>query len=513
MGTLLYSPLVTNDLMYTIDWKRLVVTLSGVTFLMTTGCGGTDPSGSWARDVLDDPVVRWTSAMEALDVPGVAVAVVTPDGTPLVEGLGWRNVEDGLPVTPQTLFYIASTTKPFVALAARLLEEDGSIALNRPVRTYLPRFELGDPTETRTITVRDLLAHRRGLQDYAITFGEAFTGQMTEDRFYRLLGRVHTAGELDYQNLHYTLAGRVIEAASGMTWKEYVDREVLRPAGLDRTGVRAAPLTDDSNAAVPYELTNGDFDAVRLKSEETMHAAGGMLSTVEDLGRWIRIHLNEGRIDGRSVFPADAIREMQEPQIYEEDENPFLAEHRRIGWGLGWDIREDRGARLVYHDGIYEGWSTHTSFMPEFGIGVVVVANTSRAGLLLGYVIAADVYDRARGLEPRDVLPRGVSFLEMLDSQSSTGDLTSAGGPSLPLPRYVGTYVNDDWGTLEVTSDGQELHARIGDLPLPLLWVGPDSLIADEDHAGAFEIDAAGQVTSVSLDELAAEGAVRFIRQ
>ena len=493
--------------------KLAVVGLSALMILSGGACRGTGRSKGLAHDVLGDPIPRWRSAMDTLHVPGMAVAVVAADGTLLVVGLGRRNVDDNLPVTPETLFYIASTTKPFVALATRLLEESGSIELNRPVRTYLPQFELNDPTETRTITLRDLLAHRRGLQDYPITFGEAFTGQMTEDRFYRLLRGVSAVGELDYQNLHYTLLGRGIEAAAGVSWKEYVEREVLRPAGLDRTGVRSGPLTDDRNAAVPYEPADGGFHAVRLKTDRTMHAAGGMLSTADDLARWVRIHLNEGRIDGRSVFPAAAIREMREPQIYEEEESPFLADHRRIGWGLGWDIREDRGARLIYHDGVYEGWAAHTSFMPDVGIGVVVLTNTSNAGLLAAYVIAADVYDRVRGLEPRDVLPRAVSFMEMLKSQTSNARPEIEGGPSLPLERYVGSYVNEDWGTLEISSDGEELHARIGDLPLPIVWVGADTLIADEDHEGRFAIDAAGRVTSISLNALAAEGVVQFIRQ
>jgi CubicO group peptidase (beta-lactamase class C family) len=443
----------------------------------------------------------------------MAVAVVAEDRTLLVVGLGRRNLDENLPVTSETLFYIASTTKPFVALATRLLEENGSLELNRPVRTYLPQFALNDPTETRTITLRDLLAHRRGLQDHPITFGEAFTGQMTEDRFYRLLRQVRAAGELDYQNLHYTLLGRVIEAAAEVSWKEYVGREVLYPAGLARTGARSGPLTDDPNAAVPYERTEGGFHTVRLKTDRTMHAAGGMLSTADDLAGWVRMHLNDGRIDGRSVFPAAAIREMREPQIYEEDENPFLDGHRRIGWGLGWDIREDRGARLIYHDGVYRGWAAHTSFMPEIGIGVVVLANTSYAGLLAAYVIAADVYDRVRGLEPREVLPRAMAFLQMLNSQSSKVSPKAEGGPSLPLERYVGSYVNEDWGTLDVSSDGVELRARMGDLPLPLVWIGADTLIADEDHEVRFAINATGQVMSISVSALAADSVVRFIRQ
>lgn len=479
-----------------------------------------DESADATRRALDDPASRWRSAMEALHVPGMVVAVVGPNGPLLVEELGRRNLEEDLPVTSETRFYIASATKPFVALATALLAHRDSIQLNRPVRTYLPRFRLADYTESITITVRDLLAHRRGLQDYAITFGEAYTGQMTEERFYRLLNSVEAVGELDYQNLHYTLLGRVIEAVTGDTWKDFVEREVFRPAGMARTTTRGRPLSEDPDAAVPYTLTGGELEPTRLKTDRTMHAAGGMLSTADDLVRWIRIHLNDGQLDGEAVFPAELIREMQAPQIYEEDPHPFIPEHRRIGWGLGWDIREDRGARLFYHGGRYEGWAAHTSFMPEIETGVVVLANTDDSATLLAHAVAADVYDRIRGLEPREIFPRlEPIFQQMSGGEASEGEGTGEeddrpdrAGPSLPVGRYVGSYVNEDWGTLEVREEGGQLEARIGDLPLPLVWVGTDSLVADQDHRGRFEIRG-GRVEAIYLTELAASGTVQFVRQ
>ncbi|MFW6206609.1 MAG: serine hydrolase domain-containing protein, partial [Gemmatimonadota bacterium] len=235
-------------------WRRLLAGTLGLCLgSVALACGDRGDEADAIRTALADPAPRWKGAMEALHVPSMVVVIVGPDGPLFVEELGQQNLEAGLPVTSETRFYIASATKPFVALATTLLAHRDSLTLNRPVRTYLPRFELADPTETITITVRDLLAHRRGLQDYAITFGEAVSGQMNDERFYRLLERVEAVGELDYQNLHYTLLGRVIEAVTGMSWKRYLERAVLRPAGLDRTTTRVAPLTADADAAVPYE--------------------------------------------------------------------------------------------------------------------------------------------------------------------------------------------------------------------------------------------------------------------
>lgn len=465
-------------------------------------------------DAFADLVPRWLTAMETLHVPGMAVAVVGPDSVRFIETLGTRDLATGAPVTPETMFYIASMTKPFVALATVLLADEGAIVLNRPVRTYLPRFELADFIEGITITVRDLLAHRRGLQDYPITFGEAFSGQMTEERFYRLLKDVEAVGELDYQNLHYTLLGRIIQEVSGLTWQDYLDRNVLRPAGMTRTTTSAAPLTEEANVAVPYEWVGGNYEPARLKTDRTMHAAGGMLSTVEDLARWIQIHLGNGRLDGEIVYPEEVILEMQFPQIFEEDPSPFVPDYKRIGWGLGWDIREDRGMRVIYHGGSYTGWAAEMSFMPEIATGVVILTNERSRGRALSNVVATDIFDRVRGLTPRNVLG---PFLAMMgddprgDSADAQGEPTpQAGGPMLPLDRYVGSYLNDDWGTVDVWIDDGDLTARIGDLPLPLVWTGPDTFIADGDQEGRFEADDRGRAVAFFLAELTEEGFVRF---
>jgi CubicO group peptidase (beta-lactamase class C family) len=497
-------------------WKDLVGRMCTLAMAAVAAWPGSPLAQPASRGDLEDLVPRWKSAMERLHVPGMAVAVVTADGVVLIHAEGKRDLGGDLPVTPETMFYIASMTKPFVALATVLLDHEEALVLNRPVRTYLPRFELADFTETITITVRDLVAHRRGLQDYAITFGEAVSGQMTEDRFYRLLSKVEAVGELDYANLHYTLLGRIIEAVTGTTWKEYVEQEVLQPAGMARTTTRAGPLTEDPDAAVPYEWVGGSYRTVRLKTDRTMHAAGGMLSTVRDLARWIRIHLAGGRLDGKVVYPEEVIREMQKPQIFEEDESPLVPEHRRIGWGLGWDIREDRGMRLYHHGGSYEGWAAQMSFMPEIGTGVVVLTNARDGGRLLSNFIATDVYDRVRAVEARDLLPRFLSFLEGGAGEEPAESMKPGRGPrgpTLPVERYAGRYANDDWGTVEIRTSERELRARIGDLPLPLVWTGPDTFVADQDHEGRFEIGEGGRVTAVTLGALAADAPVRFERR
>ncbi len=148
---------------------------------------------------------RWLEAMKDLDVPGMAVVIVRGDEVIYTETFGERDPEKHVPVTPDTIFYIASCTKSFMAMAVMTLVEEGKLDLDAPVKKYLPKFEVADATLTETLTVRDLLSHAKGLDSQPIVTLDAFTGEITEERFYRWLKEAKATGSFDYTNLHYTL--------------------------------------------------------------------------------------------------------------------------------------------------------------------------------------------------------------------------------------------------------------------------------------------------------------------
>ena len=157
------------------------------------------------------------------------MAVVRGDEVVLLLGLGTRDADKKLPVTVDSPFYIASSTKSFTAMAVAILADEGKIDLDAPVKRYLPRFTLANEAVAEKMTVRDLLAHRLGIDSGPISTNEAYTGLITEDRYYRLLKRVTPKSEFRYSNLNFTLAGRVIEAASGQSWKQFIAQRILRP--------------------------------------------------------------------------------------------------------------------------------------------------------------------------------------------------------------------------------------------------------------------------------------------
>lgn len=458
--------------------------------MFTLSCLGQNPLQQFAPQV--------SRVLIDAHIPGLVIGLVQGDST-WVLPLGFRDPERSLPVTRNTPYYIASVTKVFTAQTVLQLVHDGMVELDAPVRKYLPRFTLADARVADSVTVRDLLCHKKGLESWPITFGEAFTGQMTDDRFYRALSLVETDGSFGYSNLHYTLLGRIIEAVTGSNWKANVDRAVFAKAGMLATTTSAASL-NTLMAAVPTEFEEGTLRAVHIrKTDRTMHAAGGIVSTADDLLRWLRLHLNDGLDPQGTVFPTAVIRNIRENQLDIPNDHPFIADQKRIGWGLGWMIREHRGMRYIMHNGQFDGCAAHMSYLPERDLGLVILVNNKKAGMWLTEALAAQVYDHLLGMEPRDYLALvPEKFTKPADAPTPSASPHENGLEEQRWSEAVGTYVNADWGTLVVSLEGGRITMRIGDLPLPLVWIGASSFVAGGDHEGSF-IATDGKISAIEL--------------
>ncbi|MCL4691000.1 MAG: beta-lactamase family protein [Candidatus Hydrogenedentes bacterium] len=411
---------------------------------------------------------RWSSAVEELGLPGFSVAVVQRDHVIYSKGFGLRSLSPKEPFTSGTPVYIASVTKTFVALAIVQLAEQGKLDLDAPVKTYLPRLQLADAGLSERLTIRDLLCHRYGISNWPITFAEAYSGLITDDLYYRELPDSDVKGSWDYSNLHFTLLGRVIQAVSGESWQEYLRDHILAPAGMPHTTGYASVLYGFDHTAQPMVLERGEWRVSPLrKTDATMHAAGGMGSSADDLARWIRLHLNDGEIDGASIVSRDSIAAMLNPEV--EPGTRFFRFDRPL-MGLGWYLGEYEGERLVHHFGSYVGAHAHVSFMPEHGIGVAVVANSDDKPSMLVHLVACDVYDALLDLPGTDGLPSFIqeTKLELKRDAAESPDSVASKSLQLALPvgAYTGTYRSDRWGELVVREDGNGLSASIGALPI-----------------------------------------------
>jgi CubicO group peptidase (beta-lactamase class C family) len=424
---------------------------------------------------------RWSGAMKTLRIPGLAVVAVKGDEVILIDTLGIRDPQGAKPVTPDTYFYIASCTKPYTAAVAARLAEEGKLHLDAPVRKYLPRFKLADESAAERMTVRDLMCHRPGLGMFPVVFLDAYTGEITDDRFFHFLQNARPRGQTSYSNVHFTLLGRVIEAVEGKGWREALDERLFKPAGMTRTTGYASRMYGDADAALPLEEKNeGWIPCTLRKTDRTMHAAGGLGSTARDLGRWLRLNLNGGNIDGQQVLATKTLQEMFKLQSTSK-RNFQHPELKAEGFGLGWVVGTYRGHRMMSHGGGYTGTAAHISFLPERQMGVAVLANTDGPAAALVELAALDVYDRLLGITSGpDLMPklfeRAQNYFKQRQDTPPAPPAPAVGkGLSLPAAEYVATFQNEHWGTLTIKATDGKLEAAHGDLPIPLKSTGTDT--------------------------------------
>ena len=467
-----------------------------------------DPSLAGLRQYIADVMRRLPV------VPGLAVAVVRGDRVVFAAGFGYRDVRRQLPVTPQTQFYIASTTKSFTATAARLLADEAKFDLDAPIKTYFPDLKLPAPLSTEQISVRDLLTHRHGIGNEPIEFRTAYTGQYDDAEIFRLLSEqtrpippVYT-----YSNVGYIVAGYAMQRATGDTWQQIVRRKVLDPLGLNATTCSASQARASADYALPYLADGGAFIELPYKQDNTMHAAGGMVSNAEDLARWIVVNMNGGRLAGRQLLPAAALEEILAPQI---NQKRTFYKYERYAYTLGWNIATYEGDKLIHCFGTYEGFRPHVSFMPAHRLGVVVLGNESRDGVLLPDLIATEIYDHLlRGAPLRvQANPKIEEFeANLRKSREARAKRAAAheqerathAPPTLAPAAYAGTYENPALGRIRIVADaGDTLSARFGNFAAPLAHFNRDefevTFIPGNTGRLGFKADKDGSVAGLTM--------------
>jgi CubicO group peptidase (beta-lactamase class C family) len=455
---------------------------------------------------------RWSEALAEFDAPGFAVAVVKDGFVVALDAFGVRNAA-GDPATPDTCYYIASATKPFTAMAICMLASEGKLDLDAPVKTYLPQLELSDAELTRSLSLRDLLCHQPGIDCGPIVRRDAYTGQITDELYFRLLRDAEIAHQVSYSNVHYTLAARALESVSGMAWQQFLAKRLFAPAGMTRTSAYASELYGKGEHAEPMVLVNGHWERSPLvKTDRTMHAAGGIGTTARDAARWLLLNLERGQLAGTKLL-SDAVA-----AEYYAQQSAFPQPSGRIrieeGFALGWQIGKYRDASRPYyfHGGGYIGASSYFCFLPEERIGVALLSNCGQGGSGLASIVTIDLIDHLLGLEDQpDLLPR---YLE--DARQRRADAAAnferginpakaERGLSRPAADYAGRYAHASQGDLELRCEGGELKASSGDMPYELFSSGPDAfracvVPANMESRGSFEVDERGRVVALLLD-------------
>lgn len=419
-----------------------------------------------------DAFVRRAMAEVAV-VPGLSLAVVHGSEVLMTTGYGVADLATGQPADADTAFYIASTTKAFTALAIVAMARRGAFGLDAPLNRWIGKSAL--PADlAASVSLSDLLCHRSGLENPAIPYRAAFTGEHTPKVMSALLAATTRSpdtshGVFRYTNTGYNLATTLIQDRFGLDWRDMVDEMVLRPAGLRSTTARIDSARRRMSVAAGHTpATDGRIALSRLqKIDATMQSAGGLVSNARDLARWLQTQLNDGVVEGVRRFPPGLVGSTHRPLVAQQAKfGPYV----RDGYGLGWQTGLYGDQRLIHHFGNFAGARAHVSFMPERGVGVAVMANEDVVGGEVADLVANHIYDRLAGRNGlSEVYDSELAALKTRIDKRRAGLAASRADRSRrawslgqPNSHYVGTYRNPLMGRLDIVEVEDRLTVRAG---------------------------------------------------
>lgn len=350
-----------------------------------------------------DAVVANT--MKTFNVPGIAVGIVKDGKVITAKGYGVSNILTGEKTNANTLFGIASNSKAFTSAALAQLVDQGKLSWDDKVQKYLPEFAMYNDYVSSEFTIRDLLTHRSGLGlgagDLMIwPDGHNFTPSDIVKNIRHLKPVSAFRTKYDYDNLLYVIAGEVISKVSGQSWADYVQENLMKPLGMNRSAGSFSKLTDTTNVVAPHVPTEGKLKVVKRYTNPVMDAAGGIYSSVNDLSKWVIAQLDKGSYSGGKLFSPERHTDMWTSQtiLPLRGYNPYKSNFKT--YGLGWQLTDINSHLQVSHTGGLEGIVTQVIMIPDLKLGIIVLTNQQSGAAFTA--ISNTIKDHYLGLTGRD---------------------------------------------------------------------------------------------------------------
>lgn len=413
--------------------------------------------------VTDSLSIYMQREMAAWSIPGAAVAIVKDGKVVASQGYGVKEQGKNDKVDEETLFQIASCSKAFTATAIAMLHVEKKLSLEDSVIKFIPGFKLYETYTTNNCTVRDLLCHRIGLQTFQgdfVNWGSTLTrteivGQMAKNK--PVFG---FRAQYGYCNMGYAAAGEVILAVSGITWDQFVHDKFFVPLGMSRSTTTYEELLADKNKATGHSYFLGKEVTVAYDNINNLGPAGSINSCVKDLAQWVMCLLDSGKHEGKQVIPYAALAETRKPAI------PLSSRTKGShlsAYCLGWQTMDYHGVQPFWHGGGTSGFVTSVCFVPELGLGIVVLTNTDQNNLnndLRRQIIDAYLNLPYKNYSALNVVASLKARAED-DKQISAWKtkVKSAGKLPIPAKEFAGTYVNPVYGKMIVVEQKGKLTA------------------------------------------------------
>jgi CubicO group peptidase (beta-lactamase class C family) len=449
-------------------------------------------------------------ALKTFDVPGLALAIVKEDQVVYAKGFGYRDIENKLPVTPDTLMAIGSSTKAFTTYAMGTLVDQGKLEWDTPVRKFIPWFRLKDTFMIERLTPRDMVTHRSGLPRHDLVWYNNFTSSREE--MVRSLAHLQPSADLrerfQYNNLMFLTSGYLIETLTGKKWEDSIRMLVFEPLDMKRSNFSVEDSQKDADFALPYRENDGKIEKIPFRNISTIGPAGSINSCVNEMSHWLIVHLNQGKFQGKQLINPSTLQDMHLAHM-PTGATPTRPEISPANYGMGWFVDNYRGHRRFHHGGNIDGFSAMVSMLPHDGLGFVVLTNMNGTGL--PELIIRHAADRILGLDPIDWLgeaaKRREEGEEAAEEAEQKKEIRKKTGtkPSHKLGDYTGDYENPGYGILKVELNSLGLQFTFNKITTPLEHWHYDTFngkkAADptfEDMKLTFRTDANGNIAAIA---------------
>jgi CubicO group peptidase (beta-lactamase class C family) len=408
-------------------------------------------------------------AIAQTGVPGIAVVVVLGDEVLYQNGYGFRSTETKERVRAETVFQLASLSKPLSATIMAGMAgggkwndyRKGAFAWDDPIAKYAHDIVLSDPWVTAHVTFRDLFAHRSGLPG-ASAGNDLETIEYDRDTILQRLRYVPIEGfrdRWDYSNFGMTLAGDVAAKAAGSNWEDMSKQVLFDPAGMSATSMRYREFLKQGNRAELHVKIDGEWKPAFKRNPDAQAPAGGCSSNVIDLAQWLRVSLNAGTLDGRSLIEKNALDATHTPVIMNRPPAPTISAPASF-YGLGWIVTMTPYGEVEWnHSGAFSvGAATVAKLIPAEGLGIVVLTNAAPIGV--AEAIAEAYFNHLHSWPATDDEVFAVWHERFAGLYGEPPDLSRPANPTAARPdsAYVGTYSNTYVGTIEVVARSGRLE-------------------------------------------------------
>jgi len=415
--------------------------------------------------------------LETTGAAGFAVAVVEGNKIIYANGFGYRDFENKIPVNPNTLFAIGSSSKAFTsAILGQLRNEDKLSFDDSPIK-HIPELQFYNDDLNNNIMIKDLMSHRTGLPRHdgswylfptydkdslmrRIKYQKPFTG--IRQQWY-------------YNNFMFLTQGVIAERITGKSWEDNIRERFFKPLGMTRSNVTIDELEKSTNAALGYELKKDNsiqkMDYYRIAG---MRPAGSINSSVNEMSNWLITWINKGKFKGEEILPETYRDEAIGSHVVVSGALPDkeIPDAHITNYGYAWFISSYKGHYRVEHGGNIDGFSASVAFFPTDSLGIVVLANQN--GSAVPGLVRNTIADRMLKVNKTDWAKQFIErrkkakkAVEEANAEDNSGKVANT-RPSHNLQEYTGSYTNKGYGNFGISVENDSLFAKLKLLKLYL---------------------------------------------